>query len=58
MAANGITSISFMAEGHFAVCVYHSFLVHSPVDGHSGRFRGLVIAAGATADVGCMCLSE
>ena len=45
MAAHGIASISFLAEGHFAVCVSHSFFVRSPVDGHSGRFRGLVTAA-------------
>ena len=47
VAANGIISVSFMAEQYstvcvcVCVCVYHIFFSHSSVDGHLGCFHVL-----------------
>ena len=39
--------------------MYHTFFVHSSVDGHLGCFRVLSVVNSATMNIlGCMCLLE
>ena len=41
-----------MAEQNSIVYMYHSFLIHSSVDGHLDRFHVLAIVSGAAVDIG------
>ena len=42
----------FMAEEHSIVHMYHNYFIHSPVDGHLGRFHVLVIAYSVAMNTG------
>ena len=52
VATNALLSFLLMAEECSMVCMYHSFLIHSSVDGHLGGFHVLAIAKSAAMNTG------
>ena len=54
VAANGIISFFLMAKYYSIVYMYHSFFIHSSVDGYLGCFRVLATANSAAMNIGCM----
>ena len=53
VATNALLSFLSMAEECSMVCMYHSFLIHSSVDGHLGGFHVLAVMNSAAVNT-CM----
>ena len=52
VATNALLSFLLMAEECSMVGMYHSFLIHSSVDGHLGGFHVLATAKSAAMNTG------
>ena len=58
VTANGIISFFYGWVIFHCILVYHSFFIHSSVDGHVGCFHVLDIVKSGAMNIGCMYLSE
>ena len=52
IGADGIFSFLVMAEQYCIVCMYHTFFIHSSVNGHLDHFHVLVIVNSAAVKTG------